>query len=138
MKLNKSRYILFLIILILTLPVSSFSDPFVDGFFAAELGEYDKAVMHWGPLASEGHAIAQFNIALMYHSGSGLPFNEQEAMAWYKKSAANGYHKAQEYLAAGYAYGWFGLKQNSNRATYWENMALKNTPYFIFESALAE
>ena len=131
MLFNQSKFILTIGLLSLCLAFDVIADDqkrdaYFEGFVAAERGEYDSAVRHWGPLASQGHAEAQFNIALMYHSGSGVPIDEQEAIKWYQKSAENGYHKAQEYLAAGYAHGWFGLNADPEKAVYWEMKALES------------
>jgi len=90
------------------------------GFLAAESGDYKSAMKNWGPLAESGDAVAQFNLAMLYHSGSGLPQDEAEAVKWYIKSAENGYTKAQEYLAAAYREGWFGLHKDVKKAEYWE------------------
>jgi TPR repeat protein len=90
------------------------------GLLAAEAGDYTTAVQTWGPLASEGNSAAQFNIALMYHSGLGVPADEAKAVEWYRRSAENGYTKAQEFLAAAYREGWFGLPQDSQKAAYWD------------------
>lgn len=90
------------------------------GFLAAEAGDYKAAVQAWGPLASGGDSAAQFNIALMYHSGLGLPANEAKAVEWYQRSAENGNARAQEFLAAAYREGWFGLPQDAEKAAYWD------------------
>jgi TPR repeat protein len=92
-----------------------------DGFLAAESGDYKTAITYWGPLAEQGHPFAQFNLGMLYHSGDGVAHNEAEAIAWYTKAAENGYYKAQEYLAAGYAEGWFGLKKDAKKSQYWTN-----------------
>ena len=97
-----------------------------DGFLAAENGDFKSAVQQWGPLAEQGHAIAQFNLALLYHSGLGVDLDEARAVSWYKKSAKNGYYKAQEYLAVGYREGWFGLPKDSKQASYWEKQLEAN------------
>ncbi|WP_455207771.1 tetratricopeptide repeat protein [Kaarinaea lacus] len=97
-----------------------------EGFLAAEGGDFKSAVEQWGPLAEQGHAIAQFNMALLYHSGLGVDLDEAKAVSWYKKSATNGYRKAQEYLAVGYREGWFGLPKDSKQASYWEKQLEEN------------
>jgi TPR repeat protein len=91
------------------------------GFLAAEAGDYKTAAQTWGPLADEGDSAAQFNIALMYHSGLGVPVDETKAVEWYRRSANNGYTKAQEFLAAAYREGWFGLPQDAQKAAYWDS-----------------
>jgi len=97
-----------------------------NGFLAAEGGDFNSAIQQWGPLAEQGHAIAQFNLALLYHSGLGVDLDEAKAVSWYKKSASNGYYKAQEYLAVGYREGWFGLPKDSKKASYWEKQLEAN------------
>ena len=97
-----------------------------DGFLAAEGGDFNSAVQQWGPLAEQGHPIAQFNLALLYHSGLGVDLDEAKAVSWYKKSASNGYYKAQEYLAVGYREGWCGLPKDSKKASYWEKQLEAN------------
>lgn len=89
------------------------------GLLASEAGDYDTALGAWQPLANQGDAVAQFNLALMYHRGLGVTASEQKAVQWYQKSASNGYVKAQEFLAAAYREGWFGLEKNPQKANYW-------------------
>ena len=107
------------LLLVLGLTGSAFAEEYADGFIAAENYDYPTAVKILGPLADKGNAGAQFNIALMYHSGAGVPANEQEAVKWYTKAAKNGHRTAQEYLAAAYADGWFGLARDEKMARYW-------------------
>lgn len=95
------------------------SQDYNDGLLAAEMGDYDTAVGKWQPLAKQGDAMAQFNLALLYHRGLGVPIDEAKAVAWYQKSAENGYSKAQEFLAVAYQEGWFGLPRDSLKAEYW-------------------
>jgi hypothetical protein len=98
-----------------------------EGFIAAEKGDFKSAVEQWRPLAEKGHAIAQFNMALMYHSGLGVDLDEARAVKWYKESAKNGYYKAQEYMAVGYREGWFGLPKDAKQAELWEKRLEANT-----------
>ena len=41
-------------------------------------------------LAELGMAAAQFNLALMYDHGRGVPENDAEAVKWYRKAADQG------------------------------------------------
>jgi hypothetical protein len=102
----------------LGLPIVQAHD-YNDGLIAAQSGDYNTAVMKWQPLALQGDAMAQFNLALMYHRGLGVGIDEAMAVHWYKMSANNGYIKAQEFLAAAYTEGWFGLPQDQEKANYW-------------------
>lgn len=106
--------------MLMSVSLSAGASNYNDGFIAAESGNYQSALQQWGPLAEKGHAVAQFNLGLLYHSGSGISLDEKKAIEWYEKSANNGYYKAQEYMAVGYREGWFGLPKDSQKATYWE------------------
>jgi len=96
------------------------------GLLASEAGDYAAAVVAWQPLASQGDAAAQFNLALMYHRGLGVASDERKAVQWYQKSASNGYAKAQEFLSAAYREGWFGLEKNPQKAEYWSQQLENN------------
>lgn len=121
MKRNqKIRGVVLVFVLLVTLVLSmAQAHDYNDGLLAAKAGDYNTAVMKWQPLAVQGDAMAQFNLALMYHRGLGVGIDEARAVALYKKSANNGYIKAQEFLAAAYGEGWFGLPQDQEKADYW-------------------
>ncbi len=91
-----------------------------DGFLAAAAGDYTTAVAKWRPLAENGDANAQFNMALIYHKGLGVAADEALAVGWYHRAANNGSRYAQEFLAAAYEQGWFGLPQDRQLAQYWQ------------------
>lgn len=55
--------------------------------------------------ANQGHALAQFNVALMYEQGLGVSKNEKEAFVWYGKSALQGNAAAQFNLGVLYENG---------------------------------
>ena len=118
MKLNKVIIACAATVLI-TAASTSFANGYNDGFLAAETGDYQTALQKWEPLAKQGDPLAQFNLALLYHSGAGVEVDEQKAVSWYHKAADNGYYYAQEYLAIGYQEGWFGLPKDSKQAEYW-------------------
>jgi TPR repeat protein len=94
---------------------------YIDGVDAAINGNYRSAYTNWISLAKRGDARAQFNLALLYHAGLYVQFNEQQAIFWYRKAAENGIREAQEYLAVGYKEGWFGLPVNEKKASYWQD-----------------
>lgn len=120
MKKQLSVFSLILATAMSTSAIASDNAKFADGFIAQESGDYKTALQVMGPLADKGHAHAQFNVGLMYHSGLGVKRDEQRAVQWYHKAAENGYKQAQEYLAVGYGEGWFGLPKDPKRAQYWE------------------
>lgn len=81
---------------------------------------YSAAFSYWMPLAKAGDPRAQFNVALMYHGGLHVKFDEATAIKWYKLAADNGIPEAQEYLAVGYQEGWFGLPKDKQLAAFWQ------------------
>lgn len=97
------------------------ADDFADGFVAAEARDYVMAAKKMAPLAKKGHPDAQMYVAMMFHSGSAGVYNEKEAVRLYHEAAESGNAMAQEYLAAAYREGWFGLKKNVKKAQYWES-----------------
>ncbi len=102
----------------LSLPAAA--DSYSDGFDRAIAGDYETAYAAWLPLAKAGDARAQFNLGLLYHAGLHGPVDEQKAVFWYIQAARKGVREAQEYLAAGYREGWFGLRRDQRKADYWE------------------
>lgn len=101
------------------------ADEFAEGFVAASSHDYVQAAKKMAPLAKAGHADAQLFVAMMYHSGNAGVFSEKEAVRLYHEAAENGNAMAQEYLAAAYREGWFGLKKDQKKANYWESRLQK-------------
>ncbi len=95
------------------------ADPYAEGFNAALDGDYRTAAIKWARLANTNDGRAQFQLALMYHAGLHVEQDERTAVSLYMVAAENGVREAQEYLAAGYTYGWFGMPQDAKRAAHW-------------------
>ena len=73
-------------------------------------------------LAEQGDVDAQYNLALMYRKGEGVPENDAEAVKWYRKAADQGYAKAQYNLGFMYANG-DGVPENDAEAVKWYRKA---------------
>ena len=106
---------------------AAYADAYSQGYDHAYSGDYQAAYSEWMPAAKAGDARAQFNLALLYHGGLLGPVDEAMAVHWYREAAKNGIREAQEYLAAAYREGWFGLNRNPSLAQYWENRLSVNT-----------
>jgi GAF domain/Sel1 repeat len=63
-------------------------------------------------------SIAQYEMALRYADGEGVPQNYREAMAWFAKAAANGNDNAQWKLGLGYIKG-IGVPHDERKAVVW-------------------
>ena len=72
--------------------------------------------------AETGNMKAQYDLALMYYTGQGVPQDYQQAVRWYAKAAEAGNTKAQYNLAAMYFEG-KGIPQDSVLAHVWANLA---------------
>lgn len=66
-----------------------------EGVAAYEAGDLPLAVKEFRASAEKGDADCQFNLALMYEKGMGVPKDERKAVAWYRKSAEQGNSNAQ-------------------------------------------
>ena len=75
--------------------------------------------------ADQGHAVAQFNLGVIYANGRGVPQDDAEAAQWYHRSAEQGNATAQNNLGVMYATG-AGVLKNSVLAHMWFNIAGAN------------
>lgn len=98
---------------------------FDEGVAAADKGDFPTAFKEWKPLAEQGYASAQYNLALMYSNGRGVPQNYTQAVTWYKKAAEQGHVDAQSNLGGMYAMG-KGIPQNYKIAYILSNLAASN------------
>ena len=73
--------------------------------------------------ASAGSAEAQFNLALYFSQGRyGFAKDQDQAFAWAKRSADQGFAQAQRYVGACYEYG-VGVPVNPSEAAAWYSKA---------------
>jgi len=68
-------------------------------------GDYTKAVEFYRKAADQGYAPAQYEIALRYYIGKGVPQSYNEYVKWLRKAAECGYAPAQLDLGLCYAVG---------------------------------
>lgn len=88
--------------------------------------EYDKAVRIFQALADKGEVEAQYNLALCYDKGQGVPQDYSKAAHWYQKAADQNLPGAQLNLALCYDKG-HGVPQDYSKAVYWyEKAAAQN------------
>ncbi len=92
----------------------AFAD-FQDGFDAYEKGDYKTALREFLPLAEQGDSVAQYNLAVLYHFGEGVPQDYKEAIKWYTLSAEQGDETAQFNLGRMYRKGQ-GVPQDDKEA----------------------
>jgi len=107
--------------LVLGLATPAWAD-FEGGFSAYLRGDYAGALGEFRPLASQGHAPAQYTLGYMYASGLGVPKHHALAAKWYRLAAQQGHAKAQVNLGALYRFG-KGVKRSDAEAVMWYRRA---------------
>jgi TPR repeat protein len=85
-------------------------------------GQYAEAAAILQPLAQRGNPIAQFNVAVMYDDGLGLPQNLALALSWYKRAGEAGLIDGQYMTGRFYGRG-RGTPQNPGKALFWFDLA---------------
>jgi TPR repeat protein len=93
------RHRLFIAVLVCTLaaPVAQANDSAqsLDKALAAMLKQdYGLALNILRPMATSGHAEAQYYLGYLYRSGSGVARDDKQAHDWYLKAAAGGHATA--------------------------------------------
>jgi len=72
--------------------------------------------------AEQGHAEAQYNLAMLYDRGLGVENDDVEALKWYRQAAEQGYAKAQYNLGMMYYFG-KGVPQDKVAGYQWVILA---------------
>jgi len=100
-------------------------------------GDYSKAAEELQFLAEQGEPRAQYDLALLYDTGRGVPQSNEKALQWYQKAAEQGEPRAQYNLGLMYANGQ-GVQQDYGRAYFWitlsaaqENQHAKEAKAFL-------
>jgi len=84
--------------------------------------DYKQALKWYRIAAEQGHAKAQYSLAIMYDNGKGTPQDYKQALKWYTKAAEQGLAQAQYSLAIMYDNG-EGTPQDYVRAHMWYNLS---------------
>ena len=95
---------------------------FEKGVAAAQTGDFATALREWTPLAEQGSASAQYNLAVMYDNGWGVLQDDNAAVKWYTLAAEQGHAKAQSNLGLMYDNG-DGVLQDYKTAVKWYTLA---------------
>jgi uncharacterized protein len=84
---------------------------FEDASSAYRRGDYAIALREFRLLADQGHAVAQYDLGLMYFNGQGVQRDFTEAVKWFRLAADKGHAGAKSNLGAMYLSGQ-GVPQN--------------------------
>ena len=77
---------------------TSWGADFDKGLAAYDSGDFATALREWKPLAEQGNADAQRNLAVMYRQGRGDPQDYKTVLKWYKLAADQRHVRAQSNL----------------------------------------
>ncbi len=110
--------ILWLAMWVLVMAVPANADSLGDAARAYQSGNYQKAFELLKPLAEQGNAAAQYNLAFMYERGKWVYQDYTTAAKWYRKAADQGHANAQFFLGMMYQDG-IGISQNHANAETW-------------------
>ena len=119
------RFILSLscFLMLFAAPISA--QDFEKGLEAAQSGDFETALKKWAPLADAGDSSAQFNVALLYGNGWGVPQDYKEVVKWYILATEQGDAAAQFNLGNMYNKGQ-GVLADFIIAHMWSNIAAAN------------
>lgn len=85
------------------------------GIYDLNRGEFHSAIEQFRPLVAEGYAPAQYQMAVVYQHGYGIPKDGMKALALFELAAAQNYSDAQFELALIYSEGLL-VKQDLKKA----------------------
>lgn len=100
------------------------NDNVQSGVSALQRGHYAIALRAWRGDADKGNALAQSNVGYLHEHGLGVPQSYPEAMAWYRKAAAQNLPQAQFNIGTLYFYG-YGVERNPREGVNWFRQAAK-------------
>jgi TPR repeat protein len=88
------RRLALILIGLLLVPALARAD-YYDGLQAMVAGDHGTAYQEWLIAAQGGHVESQYQLAIMYEEGVGVPQNYIEAHRWYNVAAAQGHETAR-------------------------------------------
>lgn len=100
------------------------NDNVQSGVAALQRGHYAIAMRAWRGDADKGNALAQSNVGYLHEHGLGVSQSYPEAMAWYRKAAAQNLPQAQFNIGTLYFYG-YGVELNPREGLKWFREAAK-------------
>ena len=75
---------------LLSLSGPAIAGPLEDGLAASARQDYATALRLWRPLADQGDAYAQYNLAVMYDTARGVPRDYVQAHMWFSLATTKG------------------------------------------------
>lgn len=98
-----------------------------DGVAAVTVGDYERAISEFKPLAASGDPAAQYQLARIYLEGRGPADGVPQGIELMTKAANGGYPEAQAQLGLMYAMG-LGVEVDNVKAYDWLSKAMNALP----------
>jgi len=98
-----------------------------EGVAAVTVGDYDRAIAEFQPLAAAGDPAAQYQLAKIYLEGRGPADGVPQGIALMNKAASGGYPEAQAQLGLMHAMG-LGVEVDNAKAYDWLTKAIAALP----------
>jgi hypothetical protein len=98
-----------------------------EGVAAVTVGDYDRAIAEFQPLAAAGDPAAQYQLAKIYLEGRGPADGVPQGIALMNKAASGGYPEAQAQLGLMHAMG-LGVEVDNVKAYDWLTKAIAALP----------
>ena len=103
-------------------PVSAHEAEYAQAAAAYQKQDFATVIRLLQPLAEQGDATAQHNLAVLYQDGLGVPASAEKALYWYEKAAEQGQAEAQFMAGLMYSDG-IGTAQDYQKAAQWYEKA---------------
>ena len=120
-----SNIIQLVFLLALVSNLTAIAGPLEEGHEAFDAQRYADALRLWQPLAEQGDAEAQYNLALLYSKGLGIKKDERKALEWLHKAARQGMTDAQYNIGVMFYEG-KGAYRSEKSAIEWWDLAAAN------------
>jgi len=104
-KIMHTKILALVFLLLNSVTLLSQANDLESGIYELNRGEFNAAIEQFRPLVVEGYAPAQYQMAVIYQQGYGVPKNGMKALELFKLSAAQNYSDAQFELALIYSEG---------------------------------
>ena len=111
----RTKIVSLIFLLLCSFTVLSQGNDLERGIFELNRGEFHAAIEQFRPLVAEGYAPAQYQMAVVYQKGHGVPKDGMKALSLFELAAKQNYSDAQFELALIYGEGKL-VKQDLKKA----------------------
>ncbi len=114
--MHRKNGVVWLLLLGMALSAAAAEKPSLPGWASYQAGDYAQAFLMFKAGAERGDRVAQYDLAMLYWRGEGVPRDRVQALKWLQQAAAARLSSAQFVLAQVYESG-DGLPRDMQQAT---------------------